>query len=288
MGVGGALAPVTTAYLIEAVGWRWAFVLFGAVGVVWAWAFYTWFRDDPAEHSGVNEAERLLLSSGPSVSKPEVHPPVPWGLVLRSANIWLLGAIMSCAAFAGYMYMMWYPNYLREGRGVSNVETGWLAGLVMAGGATGSLLGGCLSDWLVHRTGERRWSRRLIGAGGLSLASIALCSSIYCDSPVVAASFTATAALSAQLAIASWWIVTTEISGKHLGALFGLVNSMGFPGSLGSQLFFGWFADWQHDRGLTGRAQWDPAFYVYAAVLLTGACCWLFVDATKSAVEPRG
>src|SRR4051812_24943797 len=42
--LGGALAAVAAAYLIELVGWRWSFVLFDTLGVVWAGAFYTWFR----------------------------------------------------------------------------------------------------------------------------------------------------------------------------------------------------------------------------------------------------
>src|SRR5262249_35288967 len=54
--LGGAAAPVATAYLIELVGWRWSFVLFGALGAIWAAAFYGWVRDDPAEHPPVNPA----------------------------------------------------------------------------------------------------------------------------------------------------------------------------------------------------------------------------------------
>ena len=63
--------------------------------------------------------------------------------------------------------------------------------------------------------------------------------------------------------------------------LFGLMNSMGVPGAFASTMFLGRFVDWMYDRGYEGRAQWDPAFYVYAGVLFIGACCWLFVDANK-------
>ena len=38
-----------------------SFVALGFVGVVWAIAFYRWYRDDPAEHPGVNQAELALL-----------------------------------------------------------------------------------------------------------------------------------------------------------------------------------------------------------------------------------
>lgn len=88
--------------------------------------------------------------------------------------------------------------------------------------------------------------------------------------------------------LAAWWGVVTEISGKHLGALFGLMNSLGLPGAFGSQLFLGWFVDWLQDLGYTGRDQWDPAFYVYGSILMLGALCWLFIDATRSVVEPAG
>src|SRR5262249_55735740 len=59
--LGSVAAPPVAAELIEAVGWRWAFVAFGAVGIVWAVGFWVWFRDDPAEHPGVNAAELATI-----------------------------------------------------------------------------------------------------------------------------------------------------------------------------------------------------------------------------------
>jgi hypothetical protein len=83
------------------------------------------------------------------------------------------------------------------------------------------------------------------------------------------------AAISQQ---ATFWAVATEISGKNLGSIFGLLNSLGVPGAFVSTMFLGRFADWMRDQGYSGREQWDPAFYIYAAVLGVGACCWLAVD----------
>lgn len=45
--------------------------------------------------------------------------------------------------------------------------------------------------------------------------------------------------------------------------------------------------DQAKDRGYIGRAQYDPGFYVYSGVLLLGAIGWLFIDATRSVVEPE-
>src|SRR5579871_5887995 len=283
--VGGAVTPVIAAYVIAWRGWRWAFFLFGLLGVVWALGFHRWFRDTPAEHPGVNEAERRLIIAGPVVPLRKGQSPVPWGRVLRSANVWNLGGVISCSAFVTYLYFFWYPTYLEIGRRVDRIQAGWLSGMVLAGGAVGATLGGYLSDWLVHCSGERRVTRRRIGCVGLAGSALALVASVRCDQPVAGSCFAALACLSANAVLANWWAAVTEISGKHVGSLFGLMNSMGVPGAVASQLFFGRFADWMGEHGYRGRDQWDPGFYLYAAVLLAGALGWLFVDVTRPVVD---
>jgi MFS family permease len=284
--VGGAVAPPVAAYLIEHVGWRWAFFTFGWLGVVWAVAFYRWFRDDPHSHPDVNEGERALIASGGNEAPGgESHPPIPWGQVLSSANVWLLGGVITCAAFNSYMYFFWYPTYLKEARLLTEAESGLLAGMVLTGGAFGSLSGGFLADWLLSQTGNRRWSRSGIGCGALASGGGLLWSSTMVDDPTLAAACTSVAAFTAFSSIASWWGAVTDISGRHLGALFGLMNSMGVPGAFVSPIFLGWFVDWMKSQGHTGRAQWDPAFAVYSLVLLVGAVGWLFINPTRPVAD---
>jgi MFS family permease len=289
--VGGAVAPVIAAYLIKLVGWRLSFVLFGSLGLVWAGAFYVWFRDDPAEHPRVNPEElRLIRPARKSAALPERHPPVPWRRVLSRANVWLLGGVSTCTSFVSYMYFSWYPTYLEKGRQADNILSGWLSSLVLTGGALGCVLGGYLTDYLGRRTGNRSRSCRLIGVVGLTTAAFLLVGSVQCDAPLLAALLTACASFSAFTTLPAWWAVVTEISGNHLGALFGLMNSLGVPGAVVSQLFFGWFADQRGKLGYVGRDQWDPGFFVCGGVLLVGAFAWFFIDATRSAVAsvPKG
>jgi hypothetical protein len=52
------------------------------------------------------------------------------------------------------------------------------------------------------------------------------------------------------------------------------MNGIGVFGAMTSQGFVGVFADWQRDRGLSGREQWDPLFDVYVGVLICGAIAW--------------
>ena len=70
MMIGGAAAPITSQWLINDVGWRWSFAVFGLLGVVWATSFYIWFRDVPAQHREINDAELRLIAVGVKLSKP--------------------------------------------------------------------------------------------------------------------------------------------------------------------------------------------------------------------------
>jgi sugar phosphate permease len=280
--LGGALAPMMAAYLIADIGWRWTFVAFSLLGLVWSAAFYFWFRDDPAEHPRANAAERALIgTAGVNAPQAENHPPIPWRVILSSSNIWLLGTLQTCSSFLSYMFMGWYPTYLEKGRQVDSIETGQLASLVLFGAAVGCLASGFINDWLSRVTNFHPARYRVYGFCGTAMAALALLASIHCQSPRATSAWAALAFMAALSQQATFWAVTTEISGAHLGVVFGLMNSMGVPGAFVSSMFLGRFVDWMGSQGYEGRAQWDPAFYVYAGVLVVGACCWLLVDSNK-------
>jgi len=284
--VGGASAPVAAANLIKLIGWRLTFSFFASLGVVWMVIFQHMFRDHPSDHPQVNEAERRLIEAGIAPDHdPKTHPPIPWSLVLGSANVWLLGSIMTCTASVTYFFFSWYPKYLHAGRGVGEAESGWLASLVLLGGAVGSTAGGFICDALVRWTSERPWTLRLVGVFALLLGAGAMWSSVACTSALLASALAGLTCLMILVEVTAWWAVVTAISGKHLGALFGLMNSMGIFGALLSPVLLGRYVDWRQELGYVGRDQWDPAFTVYALILLVGALAWLFVDAGRSAVN---
>ncbi|HXG11413.1 MAG TPA: MFS transporter [Gemmataceae bacterium] len=172
-GIASAVTIAVTAFVNErlwpGMGWRVTFWLFGLLGVVWVVAFAWWFRNDPAEHPAVNAAELALIEEDRAGERAEAGTHLsgtPWRAMLTSGNLWAYSAMAFCSAFVVYLYFTWFPTYLRQRHDVPRETWGWVAGLPMICGAIGCTLGGLCTDWLVRRTGSRRWGRRIMGLVG--------------------------------------------------------------------------------------------------------------------------
>jgi sugar phosphate permease len=276
--VGGAVAPFLAAYLTSWIGWRWAFVVFGAVGIIWVVAFVRWFRDEPARHPCVNSAELEEILQDRVERQPieTIAESVPWRSVFANRNIWLLSVNISCMSFTSYLYFSWYPKYLQDGRNLDMRTTGWMVSIVLGAGALGILVGGYLADRLALAS-TRRWQGMAVDG----LAAFSLLLSTQCDNPNLAVACTAFSCLAMHAQQPIWWSSAIETSGKHVGALFGLMNSLGTVGAMASQLFFGAFTDWRKSQGFLDRAQWDPAIAVCSALLGVGAICWIFTEPAR-------
>ncbi len=268
--VGGAAAPFLAAVLIQEIGWRWTFAAFGSVGVVWAVSFYIWFRDDPSDHSAVNTLEAEYIGRGASAEA--VHTSIPWKLVAANPSIWFLSLIMACGSFNSYIYFSWFQTYLGEGRKVGATDAGLMTSMVLAFAAVGTFAGGFLLDLITRQGGILR--KRLLGGTSFFMASAMLGCGMMAESPWLTALFAAFSCFATQATQPLWWSCSIGISGKHVGALFGLMNSVGVFGAMSSQYMVGALADLLGARGFTGRDQWDPIFYINMGVLVVAGLLW--------------
>jgi len=270
--VGGMLAPLLTAYLIEQIGWRWVFVVFGSVGVGWAIGFSRWFRDRPAEHPAVNAAELALIGPSPSINNAHRLPIRP---ILRSRNVWLLSGVLASGACCINLIFAWYPTYLEKLLGVSNVQSGWWNSLIMTGGAAGCLVGGWLADIARRRVVTPRWTFPVVGGPAFALAALAMALSTFATSVEWKTIILAVACFGIHCHAGSWWGASSAMSAPHTAAVFGVINSFGVLSAAVSQVAF----------GAVPRANWDDAFLVSAALLAVGSVCWCLVDVRKQVFQ---
>jgi ACS family glucarate transporter-like MFS transporter len=105
------------------------------------------------------------------------------------------------------------------------------------------------------------------------------------ESPLPSAVCAAASLMTMQCQQAPWWSCAIDISGRHVGALFGLLNGVGGIGAILSQYYVGAMTDWQKSLGYAVRAQWDPVFGAYVVALLVAAFLWLLVEPSRTVVS---
>lgn len=275
--IGAALSPLVIGVLSDHVGWRWAFVVLGLVGVAWAAMFAAIFRERPAEHPHVNSAELAIIGT-PEVAKLHAGPRLPWRPAIRRPTVWAMGLLyMLSIAFGWAFYVTWLPTYLKDVHGLSFRDSQLFMGLQYLCGAMGCLFGGRVSDLILRKTGNIRWSRTLVGMTGLAVAGtcfwIASLSGLPWQTTVALFSI---AAFASDMLLAPYWAAITDVGGRFTGTLGGFFNMFALLGAA----VFASFIPWLREHGL----EWQQVLQIIACAWLTAAALWLFVDAGRPIV----
>ena len=275
---GGAFTPMLVVWVLTFMNWRWAFGLFGLIGVIWAIAFYAWFRDHPKEHPGVNAAE-LALMDGAEKNAPS-HERIPWGRLCSSPTVWLLWLQYFCMSYGWYFYVTWLPTYLREARGVSLEKSAVLAGLPLFFGGIGCFVGGWLARRLAAQWNDVARARRVLACTGLFAAGALLVVATKISDPLLAMIALGLASFANDLAMAPDWGACMDVGGRLAGSLSGSMNMMGnFGGMLGPLVVGFILASSKPAPDAPPTMQgWTTAFLVAAAIYAIGAVAWLFID----------
>ena len=266
---GGAFTPLLVVYILDYVTWRRAFEIFGAIGIVWALAFYHWYRDDPREHPAVNEAELALLP--PRSRTATVHGPIPWGRFLRRPSVWLLWMQYACLAYGWWFYITWLSTYLREARGVGLKQGALLAGLPLFLGGVGCFVSGYLAPPLARRVGGVARARQILAVTGFVCASIAVLVFIRLQDPTVAILALSVSSFFNDFVMPTSWAACMDMGGRYSGTLSGSMNMMGNIAGGFSPLVVGYLLAWTAN-------DWTLTFYVSATIYMLGGVCWLFLD----------
>jgi MFS family permease len=275
---GGAFTPLLVVFVLQFVGWRRAFEIFGVLGLIWAVAFFWWYRDDPRQHPKVNDAEKALLTGADNLAS--AHSNVPWGRFLSSVTTWLLWGQYFCLSYGWYFYPTWLPTYLQEARGQVLVKGAFLAGLPLFFGGIGCLVSGFIAGRLARRIGIA-WARKLLAATGFLVAAVMLIVSLRIQDPTWAMVAMGLASFGNDLAMPSAWGACMDVGGKFAGTYSGSMNMMGNFGGVAGPIVVGYILQ-------ATNHNWALTFYVAAAVYIVGAILWLFIDPVTPLDQAEG
>lgn len=273
---GGAFTPLLVYAVSNYVqSWRLTFAIFGCLGVVWAVAFWSWFRDNPKDRSGLNAAEQAMLAE--NAVNASGHSNVPWGKFVGSRSVWLLWAQYFFLSYPWYFYITWLPTYLAERRHLDDRGVAQLATLPLLFGGIGCLFSGFMAKYVANWLGSTTRARRTIAVIGFLGAATLLSLSVYIESPVLAMITIGMASFCNDLVMPGAWATCMDVGGKYAGTLSGSMNMMGnLAGAIAPSVL---------PLILARTGSWDVVMFSMAAMYLVGAMTWPFIDATKPIEE---
>jgi MFS transporter, ACS family, aldohexuronate transporter len=145
--IGAVVAPIAVPLIAAAWGWRMAFILTGALGFVWLFAWWALYQT-AALHPKLHPAERKYILDGleePITAKTRL------GEVLRYRQLWAfaLGKLLTDPVW--WFYLFWLPKFLASEHGIRGTALIPYLTTVYLIADAGSIFGGYLSSTLIKR-----------------------------------------------------------------------------------------------------------------------------------------
>ena len=153
--VGAIVAPLTVPWIYHTFGWKWAFILTGAIGFVWLALWLPIYRK-PEHHPKVSRSELAYIQSDP------VDPviPIPWLKLIphRQASAFAIAKYLTDPIW--WFYLFWTPKFLTEKHhlDLSTIPLPLVVIYLIAD--VGSVGGGWLSSSLIKRGWSVNRSRK--------------------------------------------------------------------------------------------------------------------------------
>ena len=227
--VGAIVAPLLVPWIALTWGWRWAFVVTGALGFLWLVVWLVVYRP-PAEHPRVTAAELAHIQSDPPESTAAVH----WAGLLTHRQTWAfaLGKFLTDPIWWFYLY--WLPKFLDGKYGIKLAAVATPLIVIYLVADVGSVFGGWLSSFFIRRGHTVNYARKMT----MLIAAVLIIPTMA--APVVNGLWLAVGLVSLAASAHQWWsanifTLTSDMFPRR--AVGSVVGIGGFAGAIGGVLF---------------------------------------------------
>ena len=162
--LGALIAPPLVVAVALWGDWRLAFIATGAIGLVWAVAWYGFYRS-PKDHPAITPEEQTMIASDRHISPRKASARE----ILSSARFWVIAVPRFLAEPAWQTFSFWIPLYLATERHMDLAHIAAFAWLPFLAADFGGVLGGYLSPFFMKRFRMTLVPSRVLG---ISLAAV--------------------------------------------------------------------------------------------------------------------
>ena len=232
--VGAIVTPLIVPFLTLAYGWRAAFVITGAVSLVWLVAWLALYRR-PRESTRVSARELDYIESDPA----DPAGKVPWLRLLGRKETWVfaIGKFMTDPIW--WMFLFWTPDFLVKRHGLDLTTFGPPLVVIYVVSDIGSIFGGWLSSRLIHRG----WSINAARKTTMLICAIAVTPIFfaqYVDSLWGAVAIISLATAAHQAWSANLYTLPSDMfPRKAVGSVIGIGGTAGAVGGMIFSLYIG-------------------------------------------------
>ena len=238
--VGSMLAPPLVVWAILAYNWQAAFVITGALGLVWV-ALWLAFYHPPDRHPALTAEERAHIKAGQEshLDDDGRRPSVP--SLLRRRNFWGIAIPRFLADPTWGTLTFWVPLYLTQVRHFDLKQIALFAWMPFLAADAGCLFGGAISMALQKRgvglINARRWA---FTVGALLMTGVAFAG--FVESPYTAIALISLAGFAHQtLSVTVITMASDLFRRNEVATVAGMAGTCGNAGLLLSSLAIGAF-----------------------------------------------
>jgi ACS family hexuronate transporter-like MFS transporter len=159
--VGAIVAPLTVPLIAIWWGWQWAFIITGAVGLIWL-IFWFAMYEIPSKHRRLSKKEYEYIHSDKDeiVDEQKKKEKISWFKLLTFRQTWafIIGKLLTDPIW--WFYLFWLPSFLNKQYGMTKTELALPIAVVYTMTTFGSIFGGWLSGNLIKKGWEVYKARR--------------------------------------------------------------------------------------------------------------------------------
>ena len=148
--IGAVVAPLTVPYIMEAWGWKWAFIITGSIGFIWV-VLWLMYYETPAKHKKLLKPEFDYIHSDADDKADELkkEEKVSWFRLLGFKQTWafVMGKFLTDPIW--WFYLFWLPDFLESQYDVKGTQMALPVATVYILTTFGSVGGGWLPMYLI-------------------------------------------------------------------------------------------------------------------------------------------
>ncbi|MES2775609.1 MAG: MFS transporter [Bacteroidota bacterium] len=152
--VGAILAPLSVPIIAVSMGWEWAFIITGAIGLVWL-LFWWLHYENPKKHKKVSAAEMAYILSDneddESTASAATTTKLRWITLLSFRQTWAFALLKFFTDPVWWFILFWLPSFLNKQYGMTKTELAFPIAVVYTVAMFGSIGGGWLSGYFITR-----------------------------------------------------------------------------------------------------------------------------------------